>query len=216
MNRLSSFKDNYKYLKVKQDLNHLSIFLSKNNITIDIYYSYIKKDEIFFDQIYYSTSCNSNLLVLVEAYFTMIQNMSVERVAIMNMKEFDYFLRVENSIPSFEYYTPEMLEVLSLGEDLKKAIIPKEVDDTYILDTEKFGPFELLSYGDQLDFVEEFYSAFIFNDSRFNGISFDTEIEDFLISINTNVDLDLKLKNFIIEKINTELRLKGQWKIIFN
>jgi hypothetical protein len=216
MNRVSYLLDNLEFKKERDDLSSHIIPLTRIGSEVCVFYSVVTRDEVYYNELFYTTNLVGEYLALIEAFITLAQGKPVEGVDRISIKELDYFLRAENSIPSFDHYTPEMFEILSIGEELRKIIIPRNVDESFILDVSQDGSFEKLSYSEQLDFIEEFFSKFVYADKSYEGFSFDFEVEtDILISVNSVDTLSENQCEFIIEGIIRELQL-SEIKVRFN
>lgn len=208
MNRLQDYIDKQKFNVVRQDLRLCVIKLTRLDVSVNVYFSLKELDEVFYNELYYSSDATGDTLGLIEGYFHIAQSKAVEGLDRVNIKELDYFFRKSNSIPSFEFYTPEMFEVLSIGEELRKFIFPKiDVNNLPILDTVNYGVFESLSYSDQLDFIEEYFSKFIFSSSEFIDLSFEFEVEEKEIGINVNKKISEIQRRYICTGLERELSL---------
>ena len=216
MNRLSEYISNQTFKNPRKDLSHLRVELSRNEQYINVYFSTVHEQELLFNELFYETEAKGELLGLIEAYFCLIQGKAVEAVDRLTMKELDYFLRKDNAIPSFDYYTPKQLEVLSVGEELRRFIIPSVELENIVFDSSVNGDFFDLSYSEQLDYLEEVFSKHIYSNSSFDDCHFDFEVEESLIYINSKVKLDSTKIDYIVSNIKTELSLKKEVQIIIN
>jgi hypothetical protein len=216
MNRVKHFLTKLEFMQERLDLEFLDISLSRVGGEVRVFYSTKKTDEIYFDELCYTTEIEGDELGYIEAYINLAQGKPVEGVDRISIKEFDYFLRKENSVPSFSHYEPEMFDILSIGEELRKKIIPRVIVEEFILNLENDGPFEELSYSEQLDYIEEFLAKYIYSEKKFEAYSFDFEIDsDIVITVASTGLLSKDNMSFIETGLIRELHLT-KFKIRFN
>jgi uncharacterized protein with HEPN domain len=96
-----------------------------------------------------------DLVGLIDSFLAMILGRHITDLKTIKMREFDYFLRDDSSLPLWENYQQIHFEVLGIGEAIN--IHHKSVKPFY---DKKFGKFYELPYSDMLDLVEELVSNY--------------------------------------------------------
>lgn len=155
-------------------------FRPKNlNCVINISYSLEQADELCLKEIFVETDLSGTYLGVLNGYLSLVFGKPVEVLDRLSPKELDYFLRDENSVPAFSYYTKELYEILSVGELIIKQIKGKPAEIEKIFNQGEHGEFHELSFSEQIEFFEEFCSKRVYPEVRFQNIFMDIEnIED--------------------------------------
>ena len=85
-------------------------------------------------------------------------NRGLDMLDRISVKEFDYYLRKDPQRPYFDKISKELLELISLGEQIKKIHKKNKSNETKIYDVKKYGPYEFMSLGEKLELIEEVLS----------------------------------------------------------
>ena len=120
-------------------------------------------DELLVEQLYYHTNLASQDLAVLDAYVAICQGKPVEAIDRLSSKEIDFYLRDDAKVASFAFYPSELYDILVVGEELKKIAFFKETQVKPHLDTSLYGEFFELSYGEQLELVEDVLGEYYFS-----------------------------------------------------
>lgn len=137
-----------------ESFHTLQIKLFKQEFTIS-YKFYQKEDDFFIDDIFYYGEQENELL---NAYLNLMLNRGLDMLDRISVKEFDYYLRKDPQRPYFDKISKELLELISLGEQIKKIHKKNKSKETKIYDVKKYGPYEFMSLGEKLELIEEVLS----------------------------------------------------------
>lgn len=164
-------------------------------IEFTIYYKFYQKEEdLFIDEIYYHASSKHDL---VNAYLNLLYNRSLALLDRVSIKEFDYFLRQDNSVPYFDKISKELLDLMALGEEIKKRHVKKAAQEKRVYQPEVHGPIEFMSFGELIELVEEIIS----HKDLVNFNLSCTNVEDLKVYLKSNDELSIKDKEFISKRI---------------
>ena len=160
MNEIIS-KRNLKY-KRKSDQVNLSLGFEFLDFGLDISFSTRQAEELYVEDLfYYSESLDDNLNI-VDFFFELLSGKPVEVFDRITVKELDFFIRSERSIPAFPFYSQQHFEIVAIGKKIYNHIIGISSDkaDLYIVD--ELGPSSVLSLSEQIEYFEEFCSQYIY------------------------------------------------------
>lgn len=187
-NKTKSLSSSPQKLSTKRFTHNLSCTLVKLNIRLDISFDTKQDDEIIVYNLYYDTSYRGEYLGVIDAFFELAENKPVEAIDRLGIKELDYFLRDQNSIPSFSFYSQELYEILSIGEEIKSLVIPKSKSEKLLFDFNNESFFDL-SFSEQAELLEEIFAMELYPYKEFEDIEIeylDCENEKIILSIDPN------------------------------
>jgi hypothetical protein len=139
----------------------LHIHLNKLNCDLIMSFKTHQAQELMLIGADYQTNYQGQYLGVIDAFFELIQNRAVEAIDRFPIKELDHYLRDEPTASAFSGYSQELYDILSIGEQLKNKIYgKKEIKFTY--DVHKLGNFMQLSTSEQFEWMEEFFSHYVF------------------------------------------------------
>lgn len=191
--------------------NSVTIQLSHSKAKIRISFEVIIiSDEVCFDRIAYQTNLLGPYLGLLDGFVELMHKRPLEAIDRFPAKELDYYLRDNASVPSISGLDEKFYEILGLGEEIKKSYF--EIDKDYSPKLSR--AFKALSLSEQLEFIEEIFSYYIYNkDHEFKDLEI-TDIEDenvmtlyFDNSGGTAVNTE-KLQKFLSDKLKLDVSIR--------
>lgn len=192
----------------KKALAHTcDVKLTKLDANITIFFNTVKKEELEVEMLNYFTEYSGQYLGVIDAFIQLIQNRPVEAIDRFPIKELDYFLRDTTDKSSFSGYSQELYEIIGIGESIKAKIYgDKKIGFQY--DPEVDGEFYTLSYSEQIELLEEFFSYFVYEKGVLQEIEVIDIDEDIFLSSQIPEDIEnlLREKLFLSSKISI---LKG-------
>ncbi|MDP7320066.1 MAG: hypothetical protein QF441_05625 [Bacteriovoracaceae bacterium] len=169
------------------DKEHISLELDLLESKLDIFFSLEQRDELYFQFLCFKTQLKGPYLAVLDAYFEILMHRSFESINRVSLKELDYFFREDHSQPSFSVYTPELFEIIGIGEKLLASQI-KITKEEKIFEKSSCGEFSELSLSEQIEFFEEFCSHYIYSSKSFKDVYLTVEdyTEDGLVLSSKN------------------------------
>ena len=180
-------QDSLKFYK-KSDLfkKEFKVQAQLNELKVDVVVEFNTKqeDELLITDLSFDTTLSGEYLAVMDAFFEIINNKPLEAIDRVSIKELDYFLRDENSTPAFKFYNKELYEILSIGEDLQKAGLPKKEEYSLVHNPELQGDYFDLSFSEQIELIEEVSAKHFYNDLNFRGLYLECDdIDDRVIQL---------------------------------
>lgn len=158
------------------------------------------KSPIVVDKLYYLTNLNDEHLGLMDAIVAIAQGKNIAELKEIKMRELDYYLRQEASVPSFKFYHDDHYKLLSALEKLAKYVDDKKQTLPW-LKVERDGEFLELPTFEQLDLVDEILARFITTPKLIDIDIWCEDIEEENIFINASRNLtppeELKLREVL-------------------
>ena len=177
------------YSKPKETNHQLEIKLFNQSFIIS-YKFYSKDDDLFIDEIFYFSDQEN---FLVNAYLNLLKNRALDVLDRVSVKEFDYFLREDNSKPYFNKISKELLELIGLGERLKSKHKKAKKTLESVYNEDLHGPIEFMSLGELLELIEEILSHESLN--KYNLTC--SNIENYIVYLSCSDEIKPSDKSYI-------------------
>lgn len=197
---------------------HIDVSLDKLEANLHICFNTVNNNqgELSLSNLVYKTAYGGDHLGVIDGLIQMIQGIPAKRVDRIGVKELDHFLRDSAASPAVPAYTPLIFDILGLGESIKGVVFPKEVKATVpLLDPKQSGDFNMFSYAEQIEIIEEVFALRIYGSNLFREYEF--EVEDISvkeIKLNFSIELTKEQREYIQKQLCYELSL-SDYKIIF-
>lgn len=182
----------------------LDLKLFHNKSQISIYFDVIQiNNEFCFKKVQYKTDLKSEYLGILDAFVELMHTRPIEAIDRFPVKELDFFLRDTNSKSSLSGFDEKFYEVLGLGEELKKSFFKISKDHSPKLSY----PFSKMSVSEQLDFIEELCSHYIYpHEEELLSLEVIDITEDTIIfSSNSKSNNLAKVEKIVLESIRPEI-----------
>lgn len=118
--------------------------------------TYLEGEDLFISEIQYYGPKED---IILNGYLNLLIKRGIEVLDRISIKELDYFLREDNKTPYFDKISPELMKILELGESIKTKFSKSNSKSFLIYNPEIHGPFELMSYGEKLELIEEAFAS---------------------------------------------------------
>lgn len=174
------------------------------SVTFD---TYLEGDDLFISEIQYYGPKED---IILNGYLNLLIKRGVEVLDRISIKELDYFLRQDNKTPYFDKISPELMKILELGEKIKTKFSISKSKSFIIYNPEVHGPFDLMSYGEKLELIEEAFASDSLKSFQLECIDYD--------DINLKITSPIKIIDKDILYIESELTklLRQKIKVIYD
>lgn len=192
--------------KSSSNLSH-SIDFKFFEITYSVSFdTYLEGDDLFISEIHYYGSKED---IILNGYLNLLIKRGVEVLDRISIKELDYFLREDNKEPFFDNISPELMKILELGERIKTKFSKSKYKSIVIYDPKIHGPFELMSYGEKLELIEEAIASDNLKNFQLECIDYDND--------NLKITSSIKITDKDILSIESDLSklLSRNLKVIY-
>lgn len=163
------------------------------------------KSPIVIESLYFLTNLNDKDLGLMDAIVAIAQGKNLLELKEIGMRELDYYLRQDGSVPSFKFYHDDHYKLLSSLEKMAKYIEDKKQTLPW-LKVERDGEFLDLPTFEQLDIVDEILARFVTSPKLVDADIWCEDIEEESIFINTSRSLTPQEEMKLREVLNYHLQ----------
>lgn len=111
-----------------------------------------KDTDTFIEEVYYQSKSPNEI---VNAYLNLLLGRGLEVIDRISLKELDYFLRTDSKVPFFSKVTKSILQIIEIGEVIKKQHIIKSSNQNKVYQELVHGPYEFMSLGERLELIED-------------------------------------------------------------
>jgi hypothetical protein len=190
----------------------LSIELKRLACWIDVSYDIQNASEVCIQNLQYNTDLKNDYLGVLDGYMSLCEGKPIEVLDRITPKELDYFLRDKANEVSFEFYSAEIYEILSLGEKIYQLINGEKIKPPFYA-ISLYGDYTGLSFSEQIEWFEEFCAEFIYPDTEVEMSIEDITETDFIFS--GTIKLELDFVRYVENKFNTQFFTKMKFCQIF-
>jgi hypothetical protein len=205
LNRTLDFKRELETIKLSLQFEYLEFDL-------DIDYTTRQTEELYVDDLVYSTdtSDDNQNLKIIDFFFELLNGKPVEVFDRITVKELDFYIRSNRSIPAFPFYSQEHFEIVSIGKKIYNHIAGKSLKKTIFYDLSRLGSYSDLSFSEQIEYFEEFCSVFIYPMAIYK------EVDLTICDIGDNdIVLEGRVVNNLLKKMEAEFNREFQTKYTF-